>query len=103
MTPFCCCSEEICDQKGPGQFVMCPLCDRNCSYWYLYISCGYARLTYVFDNYATVFFAGFMAVWCKQIFISHAFLFGEFVFWSLAFKCHNSSVPFNLALFVLNM
>lgn len=56
-------SEEICDQSQAGNITMCPLCDKRCSYWRLISSCTYSRLTYLFDNYATVFFAGFMAVW----------------------------------------
>jgi hypothetical protein len=46
---------------------MCPLCDKHCSYWKLKTSCLYSRLTYLFDNGATVFFAGFMAIWGKSI------------------------------------
>ena len=60
-------SEEICDQTKAGNLTMCPLCDKRCSYWRLVTSCTYSRLTYLFDNYATVFFAGFMAVWGKYI------------------------------------
>ncbi|KAK2168869.1 hypothetical protein NP493_1213g00020 [Ridgeia piscesae] len=58
-------SEEICDKNNAGQFDMCPLCDGGCTYWKLHISCTYARLTYLFDNEATVFFAGFMAIWAS--------------------------------------
>lgn len=46
-----------------GNATMCPLCDGRCSYWRLTTSCLYSRFTYLFDNGATVFFAGFMAVW----------------------------------------
>ena len=58
-------SNDICDEDGAGNYTMCPLCDRRCSYWKLTTSCLYSRFTYLFDNGATVFFAGFMAVWCK--------------------------------------
>ncbi|KAL8591816.1 hypothetical protein ACOMHN_047076 [Nucella lapillus] len=56
---------EICNQTGPGSTVMCPLCDGRCPYWYLWRSCTYSTVTYLFDNYATVFFAAFMALWAE--------------------------------------
>ncbi|ELU07311.1 hypothetical protein CAPTEDRAFT_153854 [Capitella teleta] len=56
-------SEEVCDESGAGNLTMCPLCDRHCSYWKLKTSCMYSRLTYLFDNGGTVFFACFMAIW----------------------------------------
>ncbi|KAK6169614.1 hypothetical protein SNE40_020627 [Patella caerulea] len=55
--------KEICDENGVGNFTMCPLCDVRCTYWKLKKSCTYSRATYIFDNEATVFFAGFMALW----------------------------------------
>ena len=60
-------SNDICDENGIGNLTMCPLCDKRCSYWKLTTSCNYSRLTYLFDNPATVFFAGFMAVWGKLL------------------------------------
>ncbi|GFR60932.1 anoctamin, partial [Elysia marginata] len=42
---------------------MCPLCDGRCTYWRLERSCVYSRVTSLFDNEATVFFAAFMALW----------------------------------------
>ncbi|KAK7492990.1 hypothetical protein BaRGS_00015720, partial [Batillaria attramentaria] len=56
-------SINICDKSGAGGYVMCPLCDGRCSYWFLERSCIYSRVTYLFDNPATVAFAGFMALW----------------------------------------
>lgn len=41
---------------------MCPLCDR-CNFWYLKETCFYAKITYLFDNPSTVFFAVFMSFW----------------------------------------
>ena len=58
-----CCSDEICDENDAGGFIMCPLCDKRCTYWRLHTSCMYSRFTYLFDNGATVFFACFMAIW----------------------------------------
>ncbi|XP_055954803.1 anoctamin-4-like [Patella vulgata] len=55
--------KEICDENGVGNFTMCPLCDVRCTFWKLKKSCTYSRATYIFDNEATVFFAGFMALW----------------------------------------
>ena len=47
-------SEEICAPERMGNVTMCPLCDGRCTYWRLAISCNFSRLTYLFDNQATV-------------------------------------------------
>ena len=60
------CSEDICDTStntSVGNFVMCPNCDGRCDYFLLHDSCYYAKITYIFDNNATVIFAFFMSVW----------------------------------------
>uniref|UniRef100_A0A182PLU2 Anoctamin n=1 Tax=Anopheles epiroticus TaxID=199890 RepID=A0A182PLU2_9DIPT len=56
-------TKEICDEEGPGKTILCPLCDRACSYQQLHESCFFAQLTYLFDNPSTVFFAIFMSFW----------------------------------------
>ncbi|XP_014371714.2 anoctamin-4 isoform X2 [Papilio machaon] len=56
-------SKEICDAKGPGNITLCPLCDKACQYQRLSDSCLFAKLSYLFDNPATVFFAIFMSFW----------------------------------------
>ncbi|XP_068899674.1 anoctamin-4-like [Tenebrio molitor] len=56
-------TKEICDPLGPGNITLCPLCDKACKYQRLIDSCKFARLTYLFDNPATVFFAIFMSLW----------------------------------------
>ncbi|KAJ3652368.1 hypothetical protein Zmor_018341 [Zophobas morio] len=56
-------TKEICDPMGPGNITLCPLCDKACKYQKLMDSCKFARLTYLFDNPATVFFAIFMSLW----------------------------------------
>ncbi|XP_060808841.1 anoctamin-4 [Amyelois transitella] len=56
-------SKEICDLRGPGNTTLCPLCDKACQYQSLSDSCLFAKLTYLFDNPATVFFAIFMSFW----------------------------------------
>ncbi|XP_026739846.1 anoctamin-4 [Trichoplusia ni] len=56
-------SKEICDARGPGNTTLCPLCDKACQYQRLSDSCLFAKLTYLFDNPATVFFAIFMSFW----------------------------------------
>ncbi|KAK2172148.1 hypothetical protein NP493_989g01025 [Ridgeia piscesae] len=58
-------SEEICDEDRAGSLLMCPLCDTDCDLQPLKTSCNYARLTHMFDNDATVFFAFFMAIWAS--------------------------------------
>lgn len=56
-------SNEICNSNKAGNLIMCPLCDEFCNYWHLKSSCSYSRASYLFDNAATVFFAGFMSLW----------------------------------------
>lgn len=56
-------SKEICDTMGAGNTTLCPMCDKGCSYTRLSESCPFARLTYLFDNPSTVFFAIFMSFW----------------------------------------
>ncbi|MGH0116504.1 UNVERIFIED_CONTAM: hypothetical protein FKN15_009637 [Acipenser sinensis] len=57
---YCQVSKEICQASD---IIMCPLCDKYCPYMKLSDSCVYAKVTHLFDNGATVFFAVFMAVW----------------------------------------
>ncbi|XP_054712221.1 anoctamin-5-like [Uloborus diversus] len=52
-------SNEICTSK----LIMCPRCDNECHYWTLNESCNAAKVTYLVDNAATVFFAIFMSLW----------------------------------------
>ncbi|XP_068084479.1 anoctamin-1 isoform X2 [Anabrus simplex] len=54
-------SNDICNKDL--NITMCPLCDKRCDYWQLYETCGYARISYLFDNPFTVFFAVFMSFW----------------------------------------
>ncbi|XP_048825618.1 anoctamin-1-like isoform X2 [Brienomyrus brachyistius] len=61
-------SMEICDKRN--NITMCPLCDRACSYWNLFMACGTARASHLFDNPATVFFSVFMALWAAM-FMEH--------------------------------
>ncbi|XP_062318538.1 anoctamin-3 isoform X1 [Osmerus eperlanus] len=53
-------SKEICEDNTT---IMCPMCEENCPPWRLNDSCVYAKVTYLFDNGGTVFFAIFMAIW----------------------------------------
>ncbi|XP_057185995.1 anoctamin-3 isoform X5 [Triplophysa rosa] len=53
-------SKEICEANTT---IMCPMCEGNCSSWALSDSCVYAKVTHLFDNGGTVFFAIFMAIW----------------------------------------
>lgn len=52
-------SEEVCGSK----IIMCPQCDINCDFWKLKEACTYTKITYLFDNDLTIFFAGFMSIW----------------------------------------
>jgi len=59
--------KEICEDDGGAngtfKYVMCPLCDKLCSYYPLNQGCLYAKVTHFFDNQATLFFAIFMSLW----------------------------------------
>uniref|UniRef100_A0A3B3RBH5 Anoctamin n=1 Tax=Paramormyrops kingsleyae TaxID=1676925 RepID=A0A3B3RBH5_9TELE len=57
-------SKEVCQATS---IIMCPLCDKYCPYMRLSDSCVYAKVTHLFDNGGTVFFAVFMAVWGKIV------------------------------------
>lgn len=60
-------SKEICDITGPGNITLCPSCDTVCEFQKLHESCLFSRITYLFDNPSTVFFAIFMSFWGKSI------------------------------------
>ncbi|XP_038860569.1 anoctamin-9 [Salvelinus namaycush] len=51
--------KEVCESDT----VMCPRCDKWCQVWQLRDTCTYAKVSHLFDNEGTVFFAMFMAVW----------------------------------------
>ncbi|XP_051917114.1 anoctamin-3 isoform X3 [Hippocampus zosterae] len=53
-------SKEICEATT---ITMCPMCEETCKPWRLSDSCVYAKVTHLFDNGGTVFFAIFMAIW----------------------------------------
>lgn len=56
--------EDVCDSANKGKWIMCPLCDRQCSYWDLASStCLYAYVTHFFDNDWTVGLALIASVW----------------------------------------
>lgn len=43
---------------------MCPLCNvKGCDYWKMSESCFYLKLSYLFDNPATIVFTVFMSLW----------------------------------------
>ena len=56
-------SKEMCDKNA--NFTMCPKCDLRCNYWDLSTACYHVRVSHIFDNDATVFFAIFMSLWGK--------------------------------------
>ena len=43
---------------------MCPMCEK-CTTWKLGKTCSYTKVSYMFDNPGTVFFAVFMSFWGK--------------------------------------
>ncbi|XP_070313386.1 anoctamin-5 isoform X5 [Odocoileus virginianus] len=56
-------SSEICDPEIGGQLIMCPLCDELCDYWRLNSTCLASKISHLFDNESTLFFAIFMGIW----------------------------------------
>ena len=44
---------------------MCPMCEK-CTTWKLGKTCSYTKVSYMFDNPGTVFFAVFMSFWGRQ-------------------------------------
>ncbi|XP_042205000.1 anoctamin-4-like isoform X3 [Homarus americanus] len=58
-------SEEICTNKTDS-LIMCPLCDKLCDFWKLEDSCLNSRITFLFDNPATVFFSIAMSFWATM-------------------------------------
>jgi len=56
-------AQEVCDSGT--EFKMCPLCDEDvgCQYWYLSDVCLFTRLSYLFDQPGTVFYAVFVSFW----------------------------------------
>ena len=56
--------QDICDEKNEGVWYMCPLCDRQCSYWSLApTTCLYAYITHIFDNDGTLILALVASIW----------------------------------------
>lgn len=57
-------SHEICSSNRS----MCPRCDDDdCAFWKLKDSCLYTKITRVFDNEMTLFFAFVMALWGEDL------------------------------------
>ncbi|KAK2883096.1 anoctamin-6 [Channa argus] len=56
-------SKEVCDPQIGGQIVMCPQCDKFCSYWRLNNTCEASKKLCIFDNFGTLVFAVFMSIW----------------------------------------
>ena len=55
---------DVCNKKNEGVWYMCPLCDRQCSYWSLATTtCFYAYITHIFDNSGTVVLAFVASIW----------------------------------------
>ncbi|KAG8439741.1 hypothetical protein GDO86_005785 [Hymenochirus boettgeri] len=59
----CTWSKEVCDPNIGGSIIMCPQCDRACTYWHLNITCESSKELCIFDSFGTLLFAVFMAVW----------------------------------------
>lgn len=55
---------DLCSEDNRGRWYMCPLCDRQCSYWNLAPdTCLYAYVTHFFDNDGTVILAFVASIW----------------------------------------
>ncbi|KAF7246441.1 Anoctamin-6 [Varanus komodoensis] len=56
-------SQEVCDPNIGGKIIMCPQCDRECTYWNLTITCESSKKLCIFDSFGTLVFAVFMGIW----------------------------------------
>uniref|UniRef100_A0A8D1DM52 Anoctamin n=1 Tax=Sus scrofa TaxID=9823 RepID=A0A8D1DM52_PIG len=56
-------SKEVCDPNIGGKIIMCPQCDKLCSFWNLSITCESSKKLCIFDSFGTLVFAVFMGVW----------------------------------------
>lgn len=55
---------DLCSEGNRDRWYMCPLCDKQCSYWDLaQNTCLYAKATHFFDNDLTVALAFFASIW----------------------------------------
>ncbi|XP_030072826.1 anoctamin-6 isoform X1 [Microcaecilia unicolor] len=59
----CTWSKEVCDSNIGGKIIMCPQCDKGCSYWRLNITCESSKKLCIFDSFGTLVFAVFMGIW----------------------------------------
>ncbi|KAJ7329730.1 hypothetical protein JRQ81_015904 [Phrynocephalus forsythii] len=63
MKDNCTWSQEVCDPNIGGNLIMCPQCDKECTYWNLTITCESSKKLCIFDSFGTLVFAVFMGVW----------------------------------------
>ena len=55
---------DLCSKDNRDRWYMCPLCDKQCSYWNLAPdTCLYAYVTHFFDNDGTVILAFVASIW----------------------------------------
>ncbi|KAM9029389.1 anoctamin-6 [Ara ararauna] len=59
----CTWSQEVCDPNIGGKIIMCPQCDKVCTYWNLTITCESSKKLCIFDSFGTLVFAVFMGIW----------------------------------------
>ncbi|NWT03483.1 ANO6 protein, partial [Mionectes macconnelli] len=59
----CTWSQEVCDPNIGGNIIMCPQCDKVCTYWNLTITCESSKKLCIFDSFGTLVFAVFMGIW----------------------------------------
>uniref|UniRef100_A0A8D0CD79 Anoctamin n=1 Tax=Salvator merianae TaxID=96440 RepID=A0A8D0CD79_SALMN len=59
----CTWSQEVCDPNIGGKIIMCPQCDKECTYWNLTVTCESSKKLCIFDNFGTLVFAVFMGIW----------------------------------------
>ncbi|XP_032203851.1 anoctamin-6 isoform X1 [Mustela erminea] len=59
----CTWSKEVCHPDIGGKIIMCPQCDKHCSFWNLNITCESSKKLCIFDSFGTLVFAVFMGIW----------------------------------------
>lgn len=91
---------------------MCPQCNAKCDYWYLNETCIYSRISSLFDNNLTIYFAVFMSFWGNSWYLSFFQVLTWFIFaatlylelwkrysvnlihrWGLTDYCHRAEHP----------
>ncbi|XP_037919309.1 anoctamin-4 isoform X2 [Hermetia illucens] len=85
-------SDEICSKNNT--ILMCPQCNAKCDYWYLNETCIYSRISSLFDNNLTIYFAVFMSFWATlYLELWKRYSVNLIHRWGLTDYCHRAEHP----------